>query len=388
MKNKILHLSFDYAEEYSENNVGKSTTVISDFIRAISAFTDNDVISLKRITNPLNQEIKKISEKHYHIISFGLPFGIFLKRTMVIIFKKILDLCDKYNFAMDNIDIIHCHKLTFEGIAGYYLAKRLNKKLFVSIRQTDFFVLKYRKDLIPLISEILSYSSKVFFIAPYMKFRLIKIFGENFYNQVLSDKLVFLPNKIETSNFSFNYEQRTGNYLSVLWFYKKAVKRKNVLNLFKAIKSLDDDTFRLDLIGAGEYLDTVKKWAKDLRIENKINFIGFKKNNELEEYFINTKGFILPSHSESFGVVYAESLVCGAPILYTLGTGFDGLFENVGPKVNSKSVKSIAEGIKDLIELNDFYRTEIRKLFEQGAFNIFSKEYSYEVYAKSTKSLL
>lgn len=385
---KILHLSFDYAENYSEDNIGKSTTVISDFIKSTSDYSNNYVISLRRTINPMNQVSKSISDKHYHISSFGFPYGIFLKLSMIRIYKKILDINERQILQLNEIDIIHCHKLTFEGIAGFYLAKKLNKKLLISIRQTDFFVLEYRKDLKPFMKEILQYASKVFFIAPYMKSRLLKIFGEEFYNKVLKSKLVFLPNRVNMNNFSFTDKQRTGNFITIAWMHKRAVNRKNIYNLFKAVKQLNDNSFIIDVIGGGEYLDAVKSWAKSLGIEQQINFVGFKKNNELEPYFSNSKGFILPSHSESFGVVYAEALVSGTPILYTLGTGFDGLFENVGPRVNSRSVDSIAKGIKDLIDRNEFFRREIVKLNEQDAFNIFSKEHSYSTYKTSINSVL
>lgn len=385
---KVLHLSFDYAENYSEDNIGKSTTVISDFIKSTSEFSDNYVINLKRTVNPFKQLTSQITVNHFHINSLGFPFGIFLKYSMLRIYKKILRLSKHNSFQLDKMDIIHCHKLTFEGIPGYYLAQRKNKNLFVSIRQTDFFVLEYRRDLIPLMKEILQFSSKVFYIAPYMKLKLLNIFGEKFYNEVLLQKLVFLPNKIEMKNFSFNDYNHSGNFLTISWLHKHIVKRKNIFNLFKAIKQINDDSFKLDLIGSGDYLDSVKKWAKNLGIEHQVNFLGFKKNDELEPFLVNSKGFILPSHSESFGVVYAEALVTGTPILYTLGTGFDGLFENVGPKVNSNSVDSIAQGIKDLIKRNEFYRQNIKKLNEHGAFNIFTKEYSYLTYKESIKSVL
>jgi hypothetical protein len=384
---KILHISFDYAEDYSQNNIGKSTTVISDLIKSVSDDYVNYVISLNRTINFSRQYIKQISDNHIHLISFGLPFALFLKSSMLNFAKKILRYSSETNLELNQFDLIHSHKLTFEGIIGYHLAKSLKRKLFVSIRQTDFFVMKYRTYLIPYFKEILSYSSQIFYIAPYMKKKLLEVFGKDFYYKVIERKLTFLPNRIQIRNFSFSEKPRLGNLITILWMNKHTLRRKNILNLFKAIKKLNNPSIKLDVIGDGDYLEKVKRWAKRLEISSQINFLGFKQNKEIEAFLSDSCGFVLPSHSESFGVVYAESLVTGTPILYTKGTGFDGLFENVGPKVNSKSVFSIAEGIKDLISNNELYRLEIKKLFESGAFKIFTSEFSNSTYKKCIESL-
>lgn len=377
MRPKILHISFDY----SNANVGKSTVVVADLINETSKYSVPKIISLKRTSNIFSEKSTSISANILEFHLFGFPYGLFLysnmRRTKSVITKYI----GNNNPDFQNADIIHSHKLTFEGFVGYFLAKEFGKPLFISIRQTDFFVLKYRPDLKSFCKNILTYASTIFIIAPYMKRRLIQIFGDDFYNNIISQKLVYLPNPVNTKNFYPSDNPAKKNFLTILWLNKKAIKRKNLYRLFLAIKSLNNPDIVLDVIGHGDYEKKVKEWTKELDIEKQINFIGFVKNDQVTKYLNNCKAFLLPSHSETFGVAYAEALLCGVPILYTKGTGFDGMFEDVGVSVNSKDVLSIAQGIKKLNKDHERIRETIRHKLSNGIFNIFSRENIGEVYS-------
>lgn len=365
-KIKILHLTYDYAEE----NKGDSTVVIGDFINETKKFSDIKVISLKRITNPFKEKLDRNSDSLIKYSHFGLPYGIFLKSNMSRIAKNLL----RSVLNRDNdFDFIHAHKLTFEGIIGYKIAKKLNKKLIISIRQTDFYVLRYRIDLIPYIKKILSETDIVLYIAPYMIDRLKLLLGSNFITDILF-KFYFLPNPINFNLFNINESQKENFYLSVLWLNYRSVKRKNLLGLLKAIKLVDKKKLRLKIIGKGDYERKIKLWIKELRLEEQVELLGFKENNEIKYYLSKSKGLLLPSFSETFGVAYAEALLCGVPILYSKGTGFDGLFDNVGYAADPNSIKSIAEGINFIEQNNTQLHHNISELKAKGAFDIFKKE--------------
>lgn len=362
----ILHITYDYAEE----NIGKSTVVISELIDETSKYFENRIISLKRIINPLKEKIE-LKENLINFYNFGLPKGILLKYNHLRCSKKIMKfLVEKGELEFN---FIHSHKLTFEGFIGFELAKNNNKSLLISLRQTDFMVLKYRKDLIPYCKKILDYSSIIFYIAPYMLKRMENIFGSHFVNSI-SDKMFLLPNPINFNKFLFNYGQRANYYLAILWLEKRSVKRKNLLNLLKAIKILSNEKIKLKIIGKGGYENIVKKWIERLGLVEQVELVGFIENDRIYSYIQESKGLLLPSFSETFGVVYAESLLCGTPILYSVNTGFDGFFEKIGVAVNPHSVSDIAKGIQIIDEYNDLLRKNIIELYKNGAFEIFKKE--------------
>lgn len=213
-----------------------------------------------------------------------------------------------------------------------------------------------------------------------MKESLKKLFGEELYDKHLTKKLFYLPNSIDISRFDKSEDIISYKFLTILWLNKKALKRKNLYNLFKALASIKDKSIKLDVIGHGNAEGLVKNWTKKLNIEDQVRFLGFVRNEEIPGYLCKYKGFLMPSHSETFGVAYAEALLSGTPIMFTKGTGFDGSFDNVGVAVNSRSVRSITEGIMKMNSDYELFRRSISDLKNNGSFKIFSRESIKETY--------
>ena len=82
-----------------------------------------------------------------------------------------------------------------------------------------------------------------------------------------------------------------------------------------------------------------------------INYVGKKKKEELINYYRDADVFVLPSHKETFGLVYAEAMSQGLPVIYTRGQGFDGQFDDgeVGYAVSDTDPAEIAEKIKLIV---------------------------------------
>lgn len=367
-KLKIIHLTYDYAEE----NKGSSTVVVKDLIEESSKYLFNKIITLKRNTKLKYFEAVVRNENFLRINHFGFPYGFFLKSNSYLIADRIVKSFSSI-LKLDSIDAIHAHKLTFEGFIGYKLSRILGTKLIVSVRQTDFLVLKYRPDLIPLVKKILSVSAIIFYIAPYMIKRLSDLIGSKFIDTVIH-KFQFLPNPIDYNFFQINNSVKKEFYLTVLWLHKRSVKRKNLFSLLRAIKLLKIENFYLKIIGKGDFEKNVLSEIKNLGLESKVELLGFKENKEIKNFLSKSKGLLLPSFSETFGVVYAEALLSGVPILYSKETGFDGIFENVGIAVDPFSIESIAEGIQYIDKYNEQLHKNISDLQAAGAFEIFHRE--------------
>ena len=140
---------------------------------------------------------------------------------------------------------------------------------------------------------------------------------------------------------------------------------KNVLRLVEAVKRLRDKfDVRLLLIGGkGDEHDEVVKRVKDS--PDYLEYLGpIYDKNELMKIVRECDIFAMVSHSETFGLVYAECLSQGLPILYTRGTGFDGMYDEgvVGFSADSYSVDSIIEGLEKIENNYQTLKENIAKL--------------------------
>lgn len=72
---------------------------------------------------------------------------------------------------------------------------------------------------------------------------------------------------------------------------------------------------KLVLVGTGELLEASKKLVKDLGIEDKVIFTGFKKNPY--PYIKHAKLMVVSSDFEGFSIVILEALALGTPIIST-----------------------------------------------------------------------
>ena len=80
-----------------------------------------------------------------------------------------------------------------------------------------------------------------------------------------------------------------------------------------------------------DYIGELRQLASRLGVTDNIRFIGGIYGDKKWELFRNADLFVLPTHSENFGIVVAEALACGTPVITTKGTPWDELgTENCG----------------------------------------------------------
>ncbi len=228
IRKTILHISYDLRPSIS-------TTAVRNLIEVSSKEFDNLSVDLMRVGSPSAEHLIQRDDRYLEINSFGLPFSLFLISNLKRAGHKIFSII-KFN---KDIDVIHAHKLTFEGYIGYVYARKFGIPLVITLRQTDFELYKYRPDLRSIFKEIIKYSSKIFYIVPGMKNLLRKQTGEDFYRKFAESKMVYLPNIVEFNHTpDIKNEYKRNELLTVLRMTKGSVKRKNIKRLFIALSGL------------------------------------------------------------------------------------------------------------------------------------------------------
>jgi glycosyltransferase involved in cell wall biosynthesis len=168
--------------------------------------------------------------------------------------------------------------------------------------------------------------------------------------------IAVIPNGVDLPDIdlSFDAGQVTQRERNVV-FMSRVHPKKGLKGLLEAWATLGVDNWTLTLVGPDEggHLQEVLTYAKKLRIENKVVYRGVMEGAGKASLLQHADLFILPSFSENFGVVVAEALAYGVPVISTFGTPWRGLVENnCGWWVDAEP-EALAGALRDAMALTD-----------------------------------
>jgi glycosyltransferase involved in cell wall biosynthesis len=121
----------------------------------------------------------------------------------------------------------------------------------------------------------------------------------------------------------------------------------------------------LEIFGGGTAASraTIEKLAADSGISNRVILHGRVPNSEFLAALPAALALAMPSHNETFGMVYTEALFAGVPVLYSKSTGIDGYLDglDVGIAVNPTDEQAIARALAALVNDNAHFRAQIAR---------------------------
>ena len=285
------------------------------------------------------------------------------------------------NVSLSQFDIVHATTLFSDGALALKIKEKYNTRFIVTVRATDISgFLKFRKDLVFLAIKILKESEKIIFITPALKKGLFKNKIILKYKDQFLDKCNVIFNGID----EFWLEDRSPKKNEIptkILYVGKLVRRKNVLNLSKAIIALNNNghNYKLTIVGSGGYYE---KAIKKL-IQKKKEIISYEGKvsdmQKLKEIYRQNHIFALPSKPETFGLVYIEALSQGLPILYLKNESVDGMFTSkVGNRSADPKVPSLMNSLVDIAQ--NYNTIDLTKIdFRNFSWPSISNRY-YEIY--------
>lgn len=128
--------------------------------------------------------------------------------------------------------------------------------------------------------------------------------------------------------------QRVGIHeKQVILYVGRIEPLKGIDVLLEAAALLDrSDDIRVLIVGGSPGNDAelgrLKALTTELGIESMVTFTGAIKQNKLPDYYSAADVFVLPSHSESFGLAALEAMACGAPVVVSRVGGLKTFINN------------------------------------------------------------
>lgn len=116
----------------------------------------------------------------------------------------------------------------------------------------------------------------------------------------------------------------------ILLFLSRVHSQKGLSILIDAWQQLDKglrENWQIEIAGNGEdnYIASLQKGINDKGLATEIRIIGPQFGEAKLAAFNRADLFVLPTYSENFGIVVAEALACGVPVITTKGSPWEDL---------------------------------------------------------------
>jgi glycosyltransferase involved in cell wall biosynthesis len=246
----------------------------------------------------------------------------------------------------------------------------LKKKLYLNIFQNDFFnsancIHVTSKEELHAVKK-LGYKSPVGLIpngVDQKEFENMKTKKEHLKNLGLSD-----------------------NYKYIL--YMGRIEKKKGLNfLFEAFIDFGRSNPNWKIIVAGPaydqaYYNECKNFIEDAGFGNSIIWLGMVTGDKRIDAYGGADLFVLPTHSENFGIVIAEALSAGLPVITTDGTPWMEIQNEFAGFIISLNKKNLLLAIENFNNLKNYEKKEM----SLSAKNI-AKRYTWNKSAEDMQQL-
>lgn len=166
--------------------------------------------------------------------------------------------------------------------------------------------------------------------------------------------------------------------------------RKGIRYLIAAMAKLSPryPQLLLKIMGEGSEMQNLKSQAEELKLENKIIFLGRMAREETSPYYGEASVFVLPSLNEGMSNAMLEALATGLPILATDTGGTKELVKDGenGFIIKMKDAEDLAEKIAAILnnkELRQEMAKKSREIAKQMSWEKVAEQY-YDLYKKVT----
>jgi glycosyltransferase involved in cell wall biosynthesis len=340
----VLHLAVDYPSAFDRTK----TMAVRNFVEA-NPEVDHVVIALGRTADPRKAELVEGDgagdPNVFSMLYFGLPAGVMLLPSLALAASRIRRLLQHRQIR---VDLIHAHKLCFEGIAGYLLSLWLNVPLVCSVRaEAESKIIRFMPHYRPLIRRIIRRCLRLYYVSAWYRSEIERLFPE------AAGRGQELPNFCPGTRLPAGVPPDPHRFVSILHldiYQKKGLDR--LLPAFAGLAQRRPEV-TLDIIGRGqpETIRRIQALIDAHGLRGRARLVGALPRQELLDLLPGYGAMCLPSHNETFGMVYVEALLSGVPILYSLGTGIDGFLDGIEGAVgcDPTSTGSIEQALDTLL---------------------------------------
>jgi N-acetyl-alpha-D-glucosaminyl L-malate synthase BshA len=285
------------------------------------------------------------------------------------------------------LDLLHCHYAIPHSVSAFLAKSMIHPRklpVVTTLHGTDITLVGSDRSYLPITRFSIDQSDGVTAVSHFLKEATLRVIGaskdiEVIYNFVNCDKYRPLQNEPLRSHFAPDKEKiliHISNF--------RAVKRPtDVVEIFHQVQ--EKMPAILLMVGDGPERSNAEWAAKSRGIDQKVHFLGKREN--IEEFLQISDLLLLPSETESFGLVALEAMACEVPVIASKVGGLPEVVEDGadGFLVEPRDTRRMAERAL-LILREDSYRKELGARAREKAHRHFCSNKiiaSYEAFYRS-----
>ena len=250
--------------------------------------------------------------------------------------------------------VLHAHWLLPDGLIGAITSLITRAPLVITTHGTDVEIVRRARWAKPFARFVFARARVVTCGSSYLREQLLVL------GVAKAEKICVVPMPVnplfQVSGFKF---QGSGRLVLTI---ARLTKQKSTDTLIDAIALVPDA--RLKIIGDGPERANLEQRVRDLNLQKRVEFLGAVSQTQLPSHYASCGVFVLPSIREGMGLVLAEALLCGAPVIAANSGGVTDIVKDgeTGLLVPERDARALAGAIEKI--LND--RVLANRLAQNG----------------------
>lgn len=247
----------------------------------------------------------------------------------------------------ENLNILHVHYAIPHASAAVNAKQILathgvNIPIVTTLHGTDITLLGKDKSFKPVIEYAINMSDSVTVVSENLKKETIEHFN-------IKNEIITIPNFIDMSlyqqeadlNLRRNFIKDEEFILTHISNFRKVKRVEDVIKIFEKVNKLKPSI--LLMIGDGPERLKAESLCRKLGLSENVRFLG--KLKVIEKILAISDVFILPSATESFGLVALEAMACKTAIISTNSGGLN--------EVNIEGITGYLSDVGDVKKMAD-----------------------------------
>ncbi|MEY4240278.1 MAG: hypothetical protein RL339_2879 [Pseudomonadota bacterium] len=385
MKPRILHISADYPDRFQP----AKTQAISGLVEGTGDQFEHLVVSLNRavgatgVIRPGQTIQRDLTGSLLALCYAAPPAAVAIGSAMARLADTVARELAEVDFRPD---LIQGHKLTIEGLLARQLSARIGVPFALTLQgNTDQKLMTQRPDRLPLIRQIWLEARTIMAFAPWTA-------------QWCTARLGHAKRSVSIIPCLLGHDAilppKQGGMLIRTAFHLDFWRNKNLPALLAAISRLAPQfpSLRLEIAGGGspDAVTAIQHQIAKRGLEDRVSLVGPVAPEAIQAWFNAAALFALPSRRESFGMVFAEALLAGTPVIHPRGAAIDGFFPDraFARSVAADNPQELGATIGELLSHQAEAKAQLAAAQAAGQLDLFRRDKVLASYAAFLRQAL